>query len=745
MPRLYLIACFIIGSTVSYTQVKTKKLIEFADQQYKQGDYVYAIEYYQQALKQDSNSLELLWKFAEVQRAYKNYVIAEDYYTKVFARDNTKLYPESALFLGLMQKQNAKYTKAFETFKLAKRKFENDKNSYLYKKAVQEIDATAWAIKNYSDVLIPLQSLPDEVNSADAEFGHTIFENHLIFSSLRADSVNSNEEAYSKNYKTRLYSSKIENGKFKQNVRIDSLVNEKFNSGNGSFSIDGSRFYFSLCEDEGYNYKCKILVANYSKGTWSKIDTLGKEINEVGKNSTMPFISKMNGKEVLFFASDKKGSKGGLDIWSAIINGSKIENIQNVSAINTIDNELSPWYDSTNNRLYFSSSWHYGFGGQDVFYTDFPFTKIENVGLPINSPANDQYFFKHNDTIYISSNRLGTRYSKNPTCCSDIFVKYPNSNIVSSETIDSINNSNSISIKKKLPVKLYFQNDEPNPNSWSNNTTLNYINTYTKYRENYVIYKKEVVKGLNQNTANKKVLDLESFFINDVDKGVKDLFDFTELIAKELALGSRVVITIKGFASPLAKTGYNVNLTKRRISSLVNFFNSYNQGELKNYINRTAVNGANLSFEFVPFGEYSADQTTSDDFYNQKESVYSKEAGVERKLHIEEVTFEKGEEVFPIISKNYVFNSGIRKKGEIITGEFILINQSNSPVKFNLNNKEKELSLIIEKFTIEPKSFIIIPFKLNTSQLKGFNRKSFQIQVDGFENQLELFITTEIK
>jgi hypothetical protein len=748
MPRLYLIISFFIVSFVSNGQVKTKKLIEFADQQFKKGDYIYAIDYYQQALIQDSNSLELQWKYAEVQRAYKNYVAAEEYYAKVFARDDAKIFPASALYLGLMQKQNANYTKAFETFKLAKRKYEKDKNSYLYKKAVQEIDATAWAIKNYSDTLKSLKSLPDEVNSVDAEFGHTIRDNQLIFSSLRADSVNSKEEAYSKQYKTRLYKSKIEKGEFNQNERIDALMIEKLNSGNGTFSLDGSRYYFSLCEDESFNYKCKILVSNYQNGVWSKIDTLNHLINEKGKNSTMPFITKLNEKEVLFFASDRTGTKGGLDIWVADVNGSKIGDIQNLSEINTIDNDLSPWFDTTANRLYFSSSWHYGFGGQDVFSTDYPFSKIENIGQPTNSPANDLYFFKHKDTIYVSSNRLGTRYSKNPTCCSDIFVKYPlikKSDIVSSNTIDSLNTYISTSIKKKLPVKLYFQNDRPNPDSWEATTKLNYMSTYKVYQENFEIYKSEVGKGLNLNVAQMKILDLEYFFKNDVDKGAKDLIEFTELIAKELASGSRVIITIKGFASPIAKTQYNVNLTKRRISSLVNFFNEYNYGELKNYLNGSALNGAKLSFEFVPFGEFSADQTTSDDFYNQKESVYSKEASIERKLHIEEVTFEKGKQIFPLIAKNYVFNAGVRKKGEAIINEFTLINQSDELVIIKINSNESELSLLPKSYSIEPKSSLIIPFTLNTSKLIGFNRKSFQIQVGGFENQLELFITTEIK
>ena len=39
-----------------------------------------------------------------------------------------------------------------------------------------------------------------------------------------------------------------------------------------------------------------------------------------------------------------------------------------------------------------------------------------------------------------------------------------------------------------------------------------------------------------------------------------------------------------------------------------------------------------LNFEYAPFGEYAADQTTSDDIVIQNESVFSKAAGIEGKL-----------------------------------------------------------------------------------------------------------------
>ena len=371
MSRLYLIFFLGLFSTQGSAQVKLKKLVDFADEQYKNGDYYYALEYYKQALDRDSTSLELMWKYAETQRAYKNYVDAADYYERVYARDEGAVYPESILYLALMEKQMGAYKNAFSTMKLAKKNYSDDRTTYLYKKATQEVESIAWVLNNLRDSSAIDQGvirLPENINSNNSEFGHTVHGNSFIFSSLRADSINDiNEEVYSKTYKTKLYSSEIKNGIFEENKNITSLESKKLNAGNGSFSSDGKRFYFSMCSDIGYSYSCKILVANFENGEWSKIDTLNETINEPRKNTTMPFITKISGKEMLFFASDREGTKGGMDIWmSAIKNGDFTKPI-NCSKINSLDNELSPWLDSITNRLYFSSSWHYGFGGTRYF------------------------------------------------------------------------------------------------------------------------------------------------------------------------------------------------------------------------------------------------------------------------------------------------------------------------------------------------------------------------------------------
>ena len=184
MSRLYLVLLFsFFCFTALFSQNKVKKYVKFADEQYKKGDYYYALEYYKLALEADSNNIEFLWKYAETLRTYKDYKEAEKYYLKVYQREKTKQYPFSLLYYGLMQKQNKSYSKALETFKLAQKKYQIDENSYLYKKSTREIESCDWAIKNLPDSLeIIVSTLPNTVNSTNAEFPHMVRDGPLIFS-----------------------------------------------------------------------------------------------------------------------------------------------------------------------------------------------------------------------------------------------------------------------------------------------------------------------------------------------------------------------------------------------------------------------------------------------------------------------------------------------------------------------------------------------------------------------------------
>jgi len=749
MSRLYIVLFITFFSTTLTAQQELKKYLEFAQEKYKSGDYIYALQYYEKAMAIDSNTINTLWEYAETLRAYKDYPKAAYYYGKVYSREGTELYPSSLLQYGLMLKQCGRYDEALDVFKLAKKKYRRDPRGYLYRKSRVEMQSCVWAKSNQGDSTHHVfEALPDHINTPNAEFGHRVFNNQLIFSSLRADSISSAEEVYDPSYSTHLYKASVQDSGYGKDELIKDLHWENVHTGNGSFSLDKQRFYFSYCGDEGYNYKCKILVAYVDGDRFVDIDTLGSIINYEGANTTMPFIAEWEGGEVLFYASDREDGVGGMDIWYSFIrNGNQFQKPRNIKRINSMDNELSPFFDGETQTLYFSSSWYDGFGGYDVFKSKYnnSFEAPENLMEPINSPANDLYYFQTvtKDTAYFSSNRLGSNYSKNPTCCSDIFLvreKLIDLPPTIEETLEDLN--------RRLPVTLYFHNDIPNPRSWDTTSNVNYIDSYNDYTAMIDQYKREYSSGLRGDRAADAKDDIEDFFMEYVDQGVRDLSQFRDLLLIELERGRKIELTVKGFASPLAKTDYNVNLTKRRIASMVNYLRAFDNGVFRKYLDETAENGGALRITQIPFGEYEADQIVSDNPNDQKNSVYSRAAAIERKIEIQSVDIIRQEDSLATLltATSLVYDAGTQKSGAVIEKEFVLKNigeqtilideviVSGASITFEYNDNE-----------LIPGETTPIRLVFDTSGLEGHQVGFVEIRYNGVEKGLRLSITTEIE
>lgn len=636
MSRFLVICYFLLGNGLLFGQNEFKKYTAFADEQYNSGNYAFALNYYNQAMAIDSSGYELLWKVSLCHQALKNYPTAAYYFSQVYAKEEGRIYPTSLLNWALMEKQCGNYEKAIELLKIAKKKYAKNKKEYVYLKSKREFESCLWAQTAQKDTTdLSLLTLSEKINSPFSEFGHTIANNTLYFSSLRADSSTCADEILSSDYTNKLFVFDAEKNVLKA---LKELNNKSEHVSNGSFSLDGKRFYFSRCSQDSSAYNCKIYCAKKNGASWSSAEELGEIINTPAASTSMPAIGEINGQEVLFYSSNKEEGKGGFDIYYSIIkqNGNQYTKPKALSSINSPDNEVTPWFNNKTKTLYFASSWWDSFGGLDVFSSniqnDFKVEQPKNVGLPINSCANDNYFFETSDSLFVSSNRLGALYTNIPTCCSDIFAfQYPKTNVPTTkkETFTSLN--------KRLPVTLYFHNDVPNPRSTEQTTKVNYATTYTEYSALAETYKKEYAKGLTADAALDAQEDIESFFTEYVAKGVTDLTLFNELLLQELEKGNHIQLNVRGFASPLAKTEYNVNLTKRRIQSLVNELKVCNNGQFLPYLNGTALNGARLIINEIPTGEYSANKFTSDNPNDTKNSIYSRAAAIERKIEIQSV------------------------------------------------------------------------------------------------------------
>jgi outer membrane protein OmpA-like peptidoglycan-associated protein len=109
----------------------------------------------------------------------------------------------------------------------------------------------------------------------------------------------------------------------------------------------------------------------------------------------------------LYFASDKPGGLGGVDIYkSSYVNGSWSEPVNLGSKVNTVRDEVFPFV-SNNGTLYFSSNGWPGNGGLDVFYQDDQNSNSKHIGNPINTNADDFGIYVDENTGrgFLASNR----------------------------------------------------------------------------------------------------------------------------------------------------------------------------------------------------------------------------------------------------------------------------------------------------------------------------------------------------
>lgn len=647
MFRLFIIICILHTYCISLAQTSKRELNFLVNQNIEQEDFTEAAKYCELLVQKDSLNYKLLEKYVDVLLKIKNFKKADFVLKRIINSKEKKINFKTCYFqLGFTNKQLGSYDEAInfyeESLKYTNKK--NDKSTYL--KIEQEIQSCAWAKENCKDTLAYNIDKLKSLTNGDSKFGHAIIDSQIIISSLSCVNCNDSIGFVNTGYTNKLYVTSKENNTLLKEIKtLNSSTNH---TSNGTFSLDKKKFYFCTCNNLPTNKKCKLLVSNYKNGVWSSPDTLKGEVNDNNFSYTMPSFAKIEGKEYLFFCSDANNSIGGLDIYIGLIKQNTIQEIKPLKYINSIEDDITPFFDNENSILYFASSWFNGFGGFDLFkstYIHNKTSKIENLGIPFNSSNNDIYLIKDSLNYFITSNR--NHNSGNKTCCNDIYFLKPKQkqldktcdSIKSDKTNTSQNNKNIPSVnreklEKLLPISLYFHNDIPNPKSLDSSTSLNYFETYEEYRQLLQLYKSQNSDGLRNTEKLEAALEIEKFFSENLEKGKKNLDEFLEILIEELKKGKQFELIFKGYASPLAKNDYNKLLSKRRISAVKNYISFYKNGVFLNYILEDKNGETKLNFKEVSFGEYLSDKLVSDNPNDKKNSIYSKKAALERKVEI---------------------------------------------------------------------------------------------------------------
>jgi len=431
---------FTLVSEAQYPDVSNlsaRQLKKFALNAERAGDSYTAIFFYEQYREIREMNQYVNYRLAELSRDTRNYKKAKDMYEIVVARAGRK-YPRARFYYARMLKATGEYALAIEEFKEFKRNYRFEKDYKTYSKLTRnDIEGCEKALKLLQEELkITIDQLSSSVNGPHIEFSPLpINDTTLYYGSLKLDSVvyfNENNIDTLMPYR-KFYMATKEGLDWIGGKKFPLPFNkEGVHNGNGTFSKDGKRFYFTRCEPNWQNEMvCAIYQSTRENGKWSTPVKLPEVINDPSYTSTQPTVGRTAkyDREVLYFMSNRPDGRGGLDLWYSVYNPRREEwkEAKNMGfKINTPGDEMTPYYDNASRTLYFSSDGQPGIGGLDIFQTIGErriWTDVENVGYPLNSSYDELYFTvgPSRDYGFFASNRPGRFYINNETCCDDIY------------------------------------------------------------------------------------------------------------------------------------------------------------------------------------------------------------------------------------------------------------------------------------------------------------------------------------
>ncbi len=430
MKKHFLLTLFTFFFATIWLSGQTLKQYEKAvGEAFAKKDY-YAALYYLDIIQEiDSSIIDLQYKQAEAARNYNAYILAEKRYQQVLSSKQAKEFPLSSLWLAYTQKSLGRYQEASNNFQYYIDSIAVAEDQHI-EAAKMEIESCQWAmsVQDKLDPDVAISQLGTEINTPYSEFGPFEKDGKLYFSSLRFS------EEKTKNTPPKLYSKVIESTQNAPTQVLNLDPQKEKHTAHTAFSKTGNRLYYNLCEyTEGNLINCELyykdLLEDATYGTGKKLPAT---INIPGYTVTQPSIgyNKESKKETLYFASNRLGGKGGLDIWYSDIDElGQLSAPVNFELVNTAEDEASPYFHTNTRMFFFSSKGRQNLGGYDLFqvYIDDGVTweEVEHIGMPLSTSYDDIYFTltDYGDEGYFASNREGSIILEKEisACCNDIF------------------------------------------------------------------------------------------------------------------------------------------------------------------------------------------------------------------------------------------------------------------------------------------------------------------------------------
>lgn len=379
---------------------------------YDAGEYNLALPQFDKAAKGQIDPARLNYYIAESYRLSNRFAEAVPFYQKAIDANTTE--PDARFNYGYALKSQGNYAGALEQLQQYVASAPKTTAKPVLDKARREIEtlkAVDVIAQNKSQ--INLRNMGN-LNSPGAEFAPVVRGEELIFTASRKEQIyKNNGQPMLGLYRTKLAQNPDETGSTNPTAPepfSTNVLQNDVNEGTPAFSKDGKTMILA----RGNNGKRKggvdvdLYISRLGEGNaWSQPARL--PISDSLAWDGSPAFS-ADGK-TLYFASNRAGGAGGIDLYRTSIDASgRFSRPVNMGRdINTPGDEMFP-YVAPNAKLYFASDGHPGLGKLDVFVATRSggVTRVENMGQPINSPADD-FGLIYTDLTkgFLASNRTG--------------------------------------------------------------------------------------------------------------------------------------------------------------------------------------------------------------------------------------------------------------------------------------------------------------------------------------------------
>lgn len=313
-------------------------------------------------------------------------------------------YPEDLYYYGVAQMNNNDHEGAVRTFEkyIASDKY----NDSLLRSAQLLITGCYYAMDdNNVKKKVEVSQLDTTVfNKGTSSFAPMFFggEDRLMFTSARDGGVIFDPEKQVSAFLCDLYwTERDQNGNWAEAKNFGRPLNSAQHDASSSLNElksaeHQSVLYYTRWNDENRKEQA-IHLSRMVDFKFYESFKLPESVNVPGYRSINPFVS-LDGRK-LYFSSDRPGGEGGLDLWFIELDeaGLVVGEAKNLGRpINSELDEQSPFFHEASSTLFFSSNGHNSIGGLDLFKASFSkenkaFNAPENLGLPINSSMDDSY------------------------------------------------------------------------------------------------------------------------------------------------------------------------------------------------------------------------------------------------------------------------------------------------------------------------------------------------------------------